>query len=182
MESEGASGCPWSTAQGNGPSPGRPTSGVVKQDKSSGGSVDTTKTRSGPQRVGMCSGERPSPKASKPAPWPHANPPPPTHTRKAGADLEGAHERGAAQYSQLRTVGRQIAVPRHREFGKSVQLQVVLWRSVCSAAGWALTHTHMSSGLSGDRPSARPYHPPPHVHTAVGLPRAQHRAQSCSQH
>ena len=44
---------------GNSPSPGRPTPGVVKQDKSSGRSVDTTKTRSGPQRVRMCSGERP---------------------------------------------------------------------------------------------------------------------------
>ena len=32
---------------------------VVKQDKSSGGSVDTTQTRSGPQRVRMSSGERP---------------------------------------------------------------------------------------------------------------------------
>ena len=31
----------------------------LKQDKSSGGSVDTTKTRSGPQRVRMSSGERP---------------------------------------------------------------------------------------------------------------------------
>ena len=41
------------------PSPGQPTPGVVKQDKSSGGSVDTTKTRSGPQRVRMSSGERP---------------------------------------------------------------------------------------------------------------------------
>ena len=37
----------------------QPTPGVVKQDKSSGGSVDTTKTRSGPQRVRMSSGERP---------------------------------------------------------------------------------------------------------------------------
>ena len=36
-----------------------PPHGVVKQDKSSGGSVDTTKTRSDPQRVGMCKGERP---------------------------------------------------------------------------------------------------------------------------
>ena len=44
---------------GNGPSPGRPTPGVVKQDKSSRGSVDTTKTRSDPQRVRMSSGERP---------------------------------------------------------------------------------------------------------------------------
>ena len=41
------------------PPPRRPTPGVVKQDKSSGGSVDTTKTRSGPQRVRMSSGERP---------------------------------------------------------------------------------------------------------------------------
>ena len=44
---------------GNSPSPGQPTPGVVKQDKSSGGSVGTTKTRSDPQRVGMCKGERP---------------------------------------------------------------------------------------------------------------------------
>ena len=43
-DSEGASGCPWSTARATAPSPGRPTPGVVKQDKSSGGSVDTTKT------------------------------------------------------------------------------------------------------------------------------------------
>ena len=44
---------------GNSPSPGRPTPGVVKQDKSSGGSVDTTKTCSDPQKVRMSSGERP---------------------------------------------------------------------------------------------------------------------------
>ena len=43
MDSECASGCPWSTARATAPSPGRPTPGVVKQDKSSGGSVDTTK-------------------------------------------------------------------------------------------------------------------------------------------
>ena len=44
---------------GNSPSLGRPTPGVVKQDKSSGDSVDTTKSRSDPQRVRMSSGERP---------------------------------------------------------------------------------------------------------------------------
>ena len=44
---------------GNSPSPGQPTPGVVKQDKSSRGSDDTTKTRSDPQRVRMSSGERP---------------------------------------------------------------------------------------------------------------------------
>ena len=50
---------PLVNSTGNGPSPGQPTPGVVKQDKSSGGSVDTTKTRSGPQRVRMSSGKRP---------------------------------------------------------------------------------------------------------------------------
>ena len=59
MDSECASGCTWSTARATATSPGQPTPGVVKQDKSSGGSVDTTKTHSGPQRVRMSSGERP---------------------------------------------------------------------------------------------------------------------------
>ena len=44
---------------GNSPSLGQPTHRVVKQDKSSRGSVDKTKTRSGPQRVRMSGGERP---------------------------------------------------------------------------------------------------------------------------
>ena len=44
---------------GNSPSPGRPIPRVVKQDKSPGGSTDTTKTRSDPQRVRTCSGEKP---------------------------------------------------------------------------------------------------------------------------
>ena len=44
---------------GNSPSPGQPIPGVVKQDKSSRGSVDTTKTRSDPQRVRMSSGKGP---------------------------------------------------------------------------------------------------------------------------
>ena len=44
---------------GQQPVSGTADPGVVKQDKSSGGSVDTTKTRSGPQRVRTSSGERP---------------------------------------------------------------------------------------------------------------------------
>ena len=44
---------------GNSPVSGTADLGVVKQDKSSGSSVDTTKTRSGPKRVRMSSGERP---------------------------------------------------------------------------------------------------------------------------
>ena len=44
---------------GQQPVSGTADPGVVKQDKSSRGSVDTTKTRSDPQRVRMSSGERP---------------------------------------------------------------------------------------------------------------------------
>ena len=44
---------------GQQPVSGTADPGVVKQDKSSRGSVDTTRTRSDPQRVRMSSGERP---------------------------------------------------------------------------------------------------------------------------
>ena len=47
------------TGTGNSTALGRPTPRVVKQDKSSRGSVDTTKTRWDPQRVRMSSGKRP---------------------------------------------------------------------------------------------------------------------------
>ena len=73
---------------GSSPSAGRPSPGVVKQDTSSGGSVDTTKTRSGPQRVRMSSGERPIGAAKgkqsatealcQPPPPPSPDPPPPS--------------------------------------------------------------------------------------------------------
>ena len=81
MDSECASGCPWSTARATAPSPGQPTPGVVKQDKSSGGSVDTTTTRSDPQRVRVSSGERPIGVAKGKANQNHGlvpPPPPPT--------------------------------------------------------------------------------------------------------
>ena len=59
MDSECASGCTWSTARATARLRDSRPRGVVKQDKSSRGSVDTTKTCSGPQRVSMSSGERP---------------------------------------------------------------------------------------------------------------------------
>ena len=64
---------------GNSLSPGQPTPGVVKQDKSSRGSVDTTNTRSGPQRVRMSSGERPvgAAKGKQPNTKALCQPPPP---------------------------------------------------------------------------------------------------------
>ena len=79
---EGASGCPWSTARAIAPSPGQPTPGVVKQDKSSGGSVDMTKTRSGPRRVRMSIGERPigAAKGKQSDTEALCHPPPHTHT------------------------------------------------------------------------------------------------------
>ena len=50
---------------GSSPSPGRPTPEAVKQDKSSGGCVDTIKTRPDPQRVpiGNAQGKQPNTEA-----------------------------------------------------------------------------------------------------------------------
>ena len=59
MDSECASGCTWSTARQQ-PVSGTANPGVVQQDKSSRGSIDTAKTHSGPQRVRMSIGERPT--------------------------------------------------------------------------------------------------------------------------
>ena len=75
-------GMPLVNGTGNSPSPGRPTPGVVKRGKSSGGSVGTTKTRPDPQRVRMSSGERPigTAKGSQPnteALYQRPPPPPP---------------------------------------------------------------------------------------------------------
>ena len=64
---------------GNSPSPGRPTPGEVKQDKSSRGSGDTTKTRSDPQRVRIGGGEGPmgAAKGKQPNTEALCQPPPP---------------------------------------------------------------------------------------------------------
>ena len=82
MDSGCASGRTGSTAQAT--ASGTADPGVVKQEKSSRGSVDTTKTRSDPQRVRMSSGERPigAAKANNLIPRPCAKPPhhhPPLH-------------------------------------------------------------------------------------------------------
>ena len=68
---------------GKTPSLGQRTCGVVKQDKSSGGSGDTTKTRSGPQRVRISSGERPigAAKGKQPDAKALCQPPPPPRRR-----------------------------------------------------------------------------------------------------
>ena len=100
MDSEGASGCPWSTARATAPSPGRPTPGVVKQDQSSGGSVDTTKTRSGPQRVRMSGGERPR-GAAKGKPNTEALCLPPSPPAPPAATPPGQGRDGAGQCSSV---------------------------------------------------------------------------------
>ena len=68
---------------GQQPVSGTANPGVVKQDKSSRGSVDTTKTRSGPQRVRMSSGERPigAAKGKQSDTEALCQPPPPPHTQ-----------------------------------------------------------------------------------------------------
>ena len=74
--------------------------GGVKQNKSSRGSVDTPRTRSDPQRVRMCSGERPIERTNERTPWPRANPTPPpprparrgqTGRMRTGHGLHSAH-------------------------------------------------------------------------------------------
>ena len=98
--------CIWThlvNGTGNSPSPGQLTPGVVKQDKPSRGSVDTTKPRSGPQRVRMSSGERPMVAAKgkqsdtealrHPPPPPHARPAAPLHTPPEGV-MVSPHTRG----------------------------------------------------------------------------------------
>ena len=62
---------------GQQPVSGTADPGVAKQDKSSRGSVDTTKTRSDPQRVRTSSGERPIGAAKGKQSDTEANPPPP---------------------------------------------------------------------------------------------------------
>ena len=79
MDSECASGCTtaWATARLR-------ESQVVKQDTSSRGCFDTTKTRLGPQRVRMSSGERPigAAKGKQPNTEALCQPPPPPSLRK----------------------------------------------------------------------------------------------------
>ena len=66
---------------GQQPVSGTADTGVVKQDKSSRGSVDTTKTRSDPQRVRMSRGERPigAAKSKQLNTKALCHPPPPPH-------------------------------------------------------------------------------------------------------
>ena len=97
-----ASGCTWSTARATAPSLGQPTPGVVKQDKSSRGSVDTTKTRSGPQRVRMSSGERPigAAKGKQSNTEALCQPPSPPPTENAGSGPPRARGYGGYMITQ----------------------------------------------------------------------------------
>ena len=89
-------GMPQVNGTGNSPSTGRPTPGVVKQDKTSGGSVDTTKPRSGPQRVGMCSGERPigAAKGTQTNAMASCQPPPPPLSNTLRIPLQDSLKKG----------------------------------------------------------------------------------------
>ena len=75
--------------------------GVVKQDKSSRSSVDTTKTPWGPQRVRMSSGERPigAAKGKQSDTRPCANSPPlsPSQSQKVMLDQHGEEVRKSHQ-------------------------------------------------------------------------------------
>ena len=91
---------------GQQPVSGTADPGVVKQDKSSRGSVDTTKTRSDPHRVRMSSGERPigAAKGKQPNTKALCQPPPTpiTHTTAAAQYCGGSSPRNSVshRYSQ----------------------------------------------------------------------------------
>ena len=79
---------------GQKPVSGTAEPGVVKQDKASRGSVDTTKTRSDPQRVRMSSGERPigAAKGKRSDTEALCQPPPPSPPCFRGKVSSQAHE------------------------------------------------------------------------------------------
>ena len=83
---------------GQQPVSGTADPGVVKQDKSSRGSVDTTKTPLGPQRVRMSSGERPigAAKGKQSDTEACANPPPPPSPPTSDLDQRPAHTKDMA--------------------------------------------------------------------------------------
>ena len=84
---------------GQQPVSGTADPGVIKQDKSSRGSVDTTKTRSYPQRVRMCSGERPTGAAKGKPTNTMALPPPPPPSRSPSLRVSCLGDRLITYYS-----------------------------------------------------------------------------------
>ena len=90
---------------GQQPVSGTADPGVVKQDKSSRGSVDTTKTRSDPQRVRMSCGERPIGAAKGKQPDTEALCHPPTLRRlpflPPDMCLAGLHGSPQTRYQQI---------------------------------------------------------------------------------
>ena len=84
---------------GQQPVSGTADPGVVQQDKSSRGSVDTTNTRSGPQRVRMSSGERPigAAKGKQSDTKALCQTPPPHHGRLPCATVHSGHIMSDAQ-------------------------------------------------------------------------------------
>ena len=134
-------------ATGNSPSPGQPTPGAVKQDKSSGGSIDTTKTRSGPQRVRLYKGKRPIGAANgKPTNTMASCQPPPPQEEGIGTYVpEGPH---------LFRVTVSFSCMRSSLNFKSWSLREEAWRRCGPKSAW---------GGLGEQPlsSPRPLSAPP---------------------
>ena len=143
---------------GNSPSPGQPTPGVVKQDKSSGGSVDTTKTHSDPQRVRMSRGERPLGAAKVKRPNTEAlyqAPPPPPRSSSLCDD------RSRAAGSGVQACGWCVTPPLHTSPHFSVLCRVGSHGRRCPDEGLSLVWLGPVSGQSS-QPVPPPPPPPPH--------------------
>ena len=96
---------------GQQPVSGTADPGVVKQDKASRGSVDTTKTRSDPQRVRMSSGERPigAAKGKQPNTEALCRPPPPSFPTE-GRTPRGHIEHCSSETSAIPSSGTDIPI------------------------------------------------------------------------
>ena len=102
---------------GQQPVSGTADPGVVKQDKSPRGSVDTTNTRAGPQRVRLSSGERPIGAATRQTIRYRGlvpPPPPPTTLNPPHTARRHAHPQPAPHGRQPGRTARQTTGTRNR--------------------------------------------------------------------
>ena len=178
LDSEFTSGCTRSTARAIAPSAGRPTAAVVKQDKSSGGFVDTTQPRSGPQRVRRSSDERPigtakgkqidtealcQPPPSVPPSTPPLPPPSTWSLGQWGPSAEGVKFAvlflGHSQALEVRDRDAQSGCPQRPPVGQSAAAHQAPPKPQ-GGGGVAVSGVLGCPPSAGPSPTATPPHPP----------------------
>ena len=159
---------------GQQPVSGTADPGVVEQDKSSGGSVDTTKTRSDPQRVRMCSGERPIGAAKGKQPKTEAlcqGPPRPGGQTLSTAPGAGNRLTRQGYFSAVRSLRMARGVPWNSSWSTLSPQRVLPRAAQCHALPWH------GRGALGHQCPHTPTLPSPHGHPKPQRRRARRRAQ-----